>query len=109
MEEKPHEKGKTNGDNKNKIDSVKEEKYVYFMTAYENSKEYKTYLSKEYNGFDTLEKIKELKEKKANLFLKIKIYRFKIIPKIDANGYKIPVIMEEENHNKHEYIFYLLV
>ena len=107
MEEKSHEKEKINNDNKNKYDNDKEEKYVYFMTPYEKSKEYNTYLSEEYNGNETLETIEEIYENKRNLCLKIKIYRFKIIPKSDVKIYKIPVIMEEENHTKHEYIIKL--
>ena len=123
MENKPNDN--KNDGNKNKPDVVKEENYVYFMTPYEDSKEYETYLSQEYKGFETLETIDELCEEKSNYNIKIKVYRFKIIPeymkKVDGKEYQIPVfmeeknptkdqipvIMEEKNQTKHQYIIKL--
>ena len=89
-----------NAENKNT------DNFVYFMTAYEKSKEYKIYLPQEYKDSE-IEKIEEISEEKNNFILIIKIYRFKIIFDNLDKGHQIPVIMEEEDQSKHQYIIKL--
>ena len=81
-----------------------EYKYIHFIVNFEKSKKIKIYLSSEYKGDDTLEKVKEIINDSS---LSI-IYRFKIIPmfiKKDKRNqkYEIFVIAEEENGNENKY------
>ena len=84
-----------------------EYKYIYFIVNFEKSKKIKIYLSSEYKGGDTLEKVEEIMNDSS---LSV-IYRFKIIPEFLKKGdknkkYEIVVIAEEENRNEstHKYI-----
>ena len=56
--------------------------FIYFNVAYEKSKKYKIYLSEEYKGFDTLEKIEEKELVELNDSLILQIYRFQILLKL---------------------------
>ena len=81
-----------------------EYKYIYFIVNFEKSKKIKIYLSSEYQGADTLEKVQEIINDSSSSI----IYRFKIIPeflkKDDKNKkYQIVVIAEEENINENKY------
>ena len=88
--------------------------FIYFNVAYEKSKKYKIYLSEEYKGFDTLEKIEEKELVELNDSLILQIYRFQILPELalengnDKNKkYEFIVYVEdveEKNSDKHQYI-----
>jgi len=81
--------------------------YIYFNVAYEKSKKYKIYLSEEYKGFNTLEKIEEKELEELNASLILQIYRFKIILENENDYKKRPefiVYVEEENSYKNQYI-----
>jgi len=83
--------------------------YIYFNLAYQKSKKYKIYLSKEYKGFDNLEKIEEKELVKLNDSLNLQIYKFQIIPELENENnnktkFEFVVYVEEENSDKHQYI-----
>ena len=86
--------------------------YIYFNFKQDKSKQYKIYLSSNYNASDTLELIeeKDLDEEFIETLI-VKVYRFKILPdllkKEKENGkdkFEIELIFEEENEDKHHYI-----
>ena len=86
----------------NSVISDKIFKYIYFIITYDISKQLKIYLSTEYKGSDTLEKINDKPYKKVNELLTSDVYRFRIIEDAlelqkDQQEYKIPVIVEREN------------
>jgi hypothetical protein len=98
---------------KNDLSSKKTNKnnFIYFNVAYDKSKKYKIYLSEEYKGFNTIEKIEEKELVELNDSLIFQIYRFQILPELvleNENDYKnkskFIVYIEEENSDKHQYI-----
>jgi len=97
-------------DNSNKIDD-KNFKYTYFIITYDKLKQLKqlkVYLSPEYKGSSTLEKIKEISLKAENGFLSSYVYRFRIMEetlnlKTVHKDYHIPVNVENEKE-KYQYI-----
>ena len=77
-------------------------KYIYFIITYNKLKQLKVYLSPEYKGSDSLEKINEILIDTEKGFLSSDIYRFKIIEQSfdldkDQKDYQIPVNVENEN------------
>jgi len=97
--------------NKEQSDNQAEKKYnyIYFNFKHEKGRQYKIYLSSNYNASDTLELIEE--KNIDNYFighLIVKVYRFKILPdllkkKNENNEFEIELIFEEENKDKHHY------
>jgi len=88
---------------------AKKYNYIYFNFKQEKSKQYKIYLSSNYNASDTLELIEE-KNLNDNFIvpLIVKVYRFKILPdllkkKNEQDEFEIELIFEEENKVKHHY------
>jgi len=88
---------------------AKKYNYIYFNFKHEKSKQYKIYLSSNYNASDTLELIEE--KNLDDIFigpLILKVYRFKILPdsltkKNKLDEFEIELIFEEENEDKHHY------
>ena len=71
----------------------------------------KIYLSQEYKGFNTLEKVEEKDLVVLNISLTLQIYRFQIILEVvsenasDKNkNNEFTIYVEEENSDKHQYI-----
>jgi len=88
---------------------AKKYNYIYFNFKHEKNKQYKIYLSSNYNASDTLELIEE-KNLDDNFIgpLIVKVYRFKILPDIlkkknEQDEFEIELIFEEENKDKHYY------
>ena len=84
-------------------------KYIYFIITYDKSKQLKVYLSSEYKGADTLEKINDIPFDAENGLFTSDVYRFKIMEedlklKQDKKEYQIPVFIENE---KNKYIIKL--
>ena len=97
---------KRTNDNLNKND-----KYIYFTITFDKFKKLKVYLSPEYKGFNTLEKIHDISLDVENGFLSLEVYRFKIIEEelnlnIEHKDYHIPVNVESENE-KYQYVIKL--
>ena len=110
------------GQDKKKVENVEEKKvdenlavndkiikYIYFIITYDKSKQLKVYLSSDYKGADTLEKINDNSFDAENGLFTSDVYRFKIIeedlkPKEGKKEYEIPVYIENE---KHQYIIKL--
>ena len=107
------------GQNENKAKIVEEKKaeenpmindkifkYIYFIITYDKSKQLKAYLSPEYKGFDTLEKINDNSFDAENGLFTSDVYRFKLMEeglklKEGQKEYQIPVYIENE---KYQYI-----
>ena len=93
-------------DNYNPITNDKIFKYIYFIITYDKSKQLKVYLSSEYKGADTLEKINDNSFDAENGLFTSDVYRFKIMEEsLKLNeGQKecqIPVYIENK---KYQYI-----
>ena len=107
MENSPN--SNTNKEQSEKQDT-KKYNYIYFNFKQEKSKQYKIYLSSDYNASETLELIKE--KHLDDTFIEpliIKVYRFKILPdlhkkKNEHDEFEIELIFEEKNEDKHHYI-----
>jgi len=84
--------------------------YIYFNFNHEKNKKYNIGLSSEYIASDNLELIEEKDLDAYFSSLIVKVYRLKIVPdllknKNENNEFQIDVFIEEENNNKHDYIF----
>ena len=101
-----------------KVDEKKEEKnpninnnifkYIYFIVTYDKSKQLKIYLSPEYKGSDTLEKVNDKPYLVENQLLTSDVYRFKIIENgfVKQKEYQIPVKVESGNE-KYQHVIKL--
>ena len=91
-------------DNPNNQTDIQRDNHAYFMIPYEREKEkdYKIYLSKEYEGYETLEEIEKMNVDESKFDLIVKIYRFKIISE-NKKEVTVSVIVEEEKNTKHEF------
>jgi len=92
--------------NYNPIVNDKIFKYIYFIITYDKSKQLKVYLSPEYKGANTLEKINDNFFEEENGLFTSDVYRFKIIEdslKLNEGQkeYQIPVFIENK---KYQYI-----
>ena len=98
----------------NKKEQAKEEvkdnrdcNFVYFIDTHEKAKTFKISLSPEYEGQNTLEKIKDKDTKNEQNELTSEVYRFKIIPgslkKNDSQKYEIFVFVEDEKDKEKEH------
>ena len=101
-------------DNKNNMDKKEEKEngdcsFVYFIETHDKTKKFTISLSSEYEGQNTLEKVKDKEGKKDENEVLSQIYRFKIIPgslkKDEEQKYQILVYVEDENDKgqQHEY------
>jgi len=109
----------------NKIEKIKEKKleenselnftqtfkYIYFIITYDKEKQLKIYLSPEYKGFDSLEKINDKSYNAESGIFSSDIYHFKIIEedlnlKEGQKEYQITVNIDDEN-KKYQYIIKL--
>ena len=86
-------------------------KYIYFIITYDKSKQLKVYLSPEYKGSDSLEKVNDKPYLAENELLISDEYRFKIIEDyfVQQKGQKefqIPINVESENE-KYQYVIKL--
>ena len=81
--------------------------FVYFIDTHEKTKKFQIYLSDEYEGADSLEKIKESEIHKKPIDFSSEIYRFKIIPdsldKQEDQKYQILVTAEADDGNKTQF------
>ena len=99
----------SNKDNKSQENiENKEYKYVYFIDNHDKTKKLKIYLSPEYKGADTLEKLEEKDMSEIIDSSSTTIYRFKILPEYLKKGegkrsYEVVVVAEEENGDKHNF------
>ena len=92
--------------------------FAYFIDTHEKTKKFKIYLSDEYEGANSLEKVqKKEKDVKKDEMKEVgkdekqicpEVYRFKIIPgalkKDEDEKYQILVLAEDENQKKAQYI-----
>ena len=102
----------------NENENIKEQKeqereyhYIYFNEIHDTSKEIKFEISKEYEGFNTLEKFDGKNPLKSafNSITELKIYRFKLYPDLfeqKNENRKIKLNIEQQNA-KGEFIFNL--
>ena len=114
-----------NDQNENKVEKVEEKKeeknpnvnnntifkFIYFIITYDKSKQLKVYLSSEYKGSDSLEKVNDKPYLAENELLISDEYRFKIIEDDFAQQkgqkeYQIPINVENENE-KYQYVIKL--
>ena len=95
----------------NKKDEKEQEKrdcnFIYFIDTHEKTKKFKIYLPEEYEGKDSLEKIKEKEIKKDTNDLSSLVYRFKIIPgslkKEEGENYELLISADDEEGKKQQY------
>ena len=97
--------------NDNSNEDEKNFKYIYFIMTYDKFKQFKVYLSPEYKGSNTLEKINEISLNVENAFLSSDVYRFRIIEdnlilNKDHKDCHIPVNVESEKE-KYQYVIKL--
>ena len=97
--------------NDNSNEDEKNFKYIYFIMTYDKFKQFKVYLSPEYKGSNTLEKISEISLNIENAFLSSDVYRFRIIEdnlilNKDHKDCHIPVNVESEKE-KYQYVIKL--
>ena len=111
LDETPKKTNKNDLSSKNANENEKKNIFIYFNVAYEKSKKFKIYLSEEYKGFNTLEKIEEKELKELNDSLILQIYRFQFLPEFASENEndskkkcEFIVFVEEENSDKHQYI-----
>ena len=103
-------------DKKNNMDKKEEEEkengdcsFVYFIETHDKTKKFTISLSPEYEGQNTLEKIKDKEGQKDENEILSQIYRFKIIPgslkKDEEQKYQILIYVEDEKDKgqQHEY------
>ena len=102
-----NEKPKDNPAQKNPAKDKADCNFIYFIDAHEKTKHFKIYLPGEYQGADSLEKLKEQNVTTDLNDLSSIVYRFKIIPgaleKDKEEKYQILILADDAEGNKYQY------